>query len=125
MDMHIHMSYCTPSGFRILASNYLRITSHNLFSEIDELLEEVEATPAEIAEELMKSEDADIALGGLIKFLQNKKFESGKSDSDSGEAGYEEENESNECDIEVGNKRKTSRSIDKTGKTQKKPRSKK
>ncbi|KAK6281388.1 hypothetical protein POUND7_015213 [Theobroma cacao] len=77
MDMHIHMSYCTPSGFRILASNYLGITSHNLFTRIDELMMEVEVTPAEVAEELMKSEYADIALEGLIKFLQNKKLGSG------------------------------------------------
>ncbi|OMO88246.1 hypothetical protein COLO4_20348 [Corchorus olitorius] len=82
MDMHIHMSYCTPSGFRVLASNYLDITSHDLFHEIDQLLMEVEATPAELAEELMKSEDVDIALEVLIKFLQNKRLGSGKFDSD-------------------------------------------
>ncbi|KAL5760130.1 hypothetical protein ACOSQ2_018968 [Xanthoceras sorbifolium] len=75
MDMHIHMSYCTPSGFRILVSNYLRISSHNLFPEIDKLLTEVQVTPAEIAEELMKNEDADIALEGLVKFLQRRKIE--------------------------------------------------
>ncbi|KAK6252348.1 hypothetical protein QUC31_014068 [Theobroma cacao] len=105
MDMHIHMSYCTPSGFRILASNYLGITSHKFFTQIDELMMEVEVTPAEVAEGLMKSEDADIALGGLIKFLQNKKLGSGKLDSDGGEADFEEENESNECGTDVGNKR--------------------
>ncbi|OMO60450.1 ATPase, AAA-type, core [Corchorus capsularis] len=81
----------TPSGFRVLASNYLDITSHDLFDEIDQLLMEVEATPAELAEELMKSEDVDIALEGLIKFLQNKKLGSGKFDSNGGEAGLEEE----------------------------------
>ncbi|OMO60449.1 hypothetical protein CCACVL1_24140 [Corchorus capsularis] len=96
MDMHIHMSYCTPSGFRVLASNYLDITSHDLFHEIDQLLMEVEATPAELAEELMKSEDVDIALEGLIKFLQDKKLGSAKFDSDGEEAGVKEENESNE-----------------------------
>ncbi|OMO88247.1 hypothetical protein COLO4_20349 [Corchorus olitorius] len=102
MDMHIHMSYCTPSGFRILASNYLDITSHNLFHEIDQLLIKVEATPAEIAEELMKSEDVDIALEGLIKFLQNKKLGSGKLDSDGEEAGSRRKMKAmDECDIEV------------------------
>ncbi|ESR51315.1 hypothetical protein CICLE_v10031756mg [Citrus x clementina] len=49
MDMHIHMSYCNPSGFRILVSNYLGINDHNLFPEIDELLTKVEVTPAKIA----------------------------------------------------------------------------
>ena len=34
---------------------------------------DVEVTPAEVAEELMKSEDPDIALTGLVAFLQQKK----------------------------------------------------
>ena len=41
MDMHIHMSYCTPCGFKMLASNYLDITSHPigfLFLPITEAL---------------------------------------------------------------------------------------
>lgn len=33
----------------------------------------MEVTPAEVAEELMKSDDADIALTGLAAFLQQKK----------------------------------------------------
>lgn len=75
MDMHIHMSYCNPSGFRILVSNYLGINDHNLFPEIDELLTKVEVTPAKIAEELMKSEVAEVALEGLVEFLKRKKTE--------------------------------------------------
>ncbi|CAN6550905.1 unnamed protein product [Malus baccata var. baccata] len=73
MDMHIHMSYCTPSGFKILASNYLGIKTHHLFNEIEEFLKKLEVTPAEIAEQLMKSEEADKALAGLAAFLKNKK----------------------------------------------------
>ncbi|KAM2980223.1 hypothetical protein FF2_011692 [Malus domestica] len=38
MDMHIHMSYCTPSGFKILASNYLGTRTHYLSDEIEELI---------------------------------------------------------------------------------------
>nr|GMC56069.1 AAA-ATPase At3g50940-like [Ipomoea batatas] len=72
MDKHIQMSYCTFSGFKVLASNYLRIEEHALYQKIEELLLKVKATPAEIAEELMKNDDADIALGNLIIFLQNK-----------------------------------------------------
>lgn len=73
MDMHIHMSYCTPRGFRILASNYHGIQGHHrLFGEIDSLIENCEVTPAEIAEELMRSEDADLALEGVIKLLEKK-----------------------------------------------------
>ncbi|KAF3616607.1 putative inactive leucine-rich repeat receptor-like protein kinase-like [Capsicum annuum] len=76
MDMHIHMSYCTPSGFKILASNYLGIKNHWKLGQIEELITEVNATPAEIAEELTKSDHGDIALDGLIKF--NKKKEDSK-----------------------------------------------
>lgn len=73
MDMHIHMSYCTPCGFKTLAFNYLQITSHRLFGEIEEMIKEVEVTPAEVAEELMKSDEADVALEGLVEFLRRKK----------------------------------------------------
>ncbi|KAJ9169353.1 hypothetical protein P3X46_017557 [Hevea brasiliensis] len=74
MDMHIHMSYCTASGFKILASNYLKIKSHCLFTVIERLIEEVEVTPAEVAEELMKvDDDVDSALNGIVGFLQRKK----------------------------------------------------
>ncbi|KAK2969273.1 hypothetical protein RJ640_030814 [Escallonia rubra] len=72
MDMHIHMSYCTPPAFKFLASNYLGIDTHGTFGDIEELISEVEVTPAEIAEELMKSEEADVSLGGVLKFLRAK-----------------------------------------------------
>ncbi|KAK8625600.1 hypothetical protein V6N13_090466 [Hibiscus sabdariffa] len=106
MDMHVHMSYCTSSGFRVLASNYLCIDDHNLFDEIDELMMQVEVTPAQVAEELMKIEDTDIALKGLVEFLRDKKLRSENRNSDHGEADLVEENESNERDCGTGNKRK-------------------
>ncbi|KAF8413878.1 hypothetical protein HHK36_001872 [Tetracentron sinense] len=74
MDMHIHMSYCTTCGFKLLASNYLGISNHRLFAEIEKLLEKAEVTPAEVTGELMKSDDAETALHGLIKLLQSKKM---------------------------------------------------
>ncbi|KAB2620358.1 mitochondrial chaperone BCS1-A [Pyrus ussuriensis x Pyrus communis] len=43
------------------------------FNEIEEFLKQLEVTPAEIAEQLMKSEEADKALAGLAAFLKNKK----------------------------------------------------
>lgn len=78
MDMHINMSYCTTDGFRTLASNYLGIqgNDHNLGGEIEGLIESTEVTPAEVAEELMKSDNADVALEGLFNFLKRKKTES-------------------------------------------------
>ncbi|OMO75215.1 hypothetical protein COLO4_26257 [Corchorus olitorius] len=72
MDLHLHMSYCTFSGFRTLASNYLQIQDHPLFKEVERLLEKVQATPAEVAGELMKSELPYVALHGLIKFLSDR-----------------------------------------------------
>ncbi|KAG7971850.1 hypothetical protein I3843_07G155900 [Carya illinoinensis] len=78
MDVHLNMSYCSFSGFRTLASNYLQIQEHPLFGDIKELLEKTETTPAEVARELMKSDDAEVALQGLIKFLQSKKEETGQ-----------------------------------------------
>lgn len=105
MDMHIHMSYCTPGGFKILASNYLGLNYHNRFSEIEELITEVEVTPAEIAEELMKSEHADTALTGLIAFLWKKKKE--KINSNIGKEGKVNEEEKDEGEeVKVGCKRR-------------------
>lgn len=73
MDVHIHMSYCSPSGFRTLAKNYLGENGHHLFEEIDGLIQEIQVTPAEVAEELMKNSDPNAALQMFIQFLQEKK----------------------------------------------------
>ncbi|MBA0730798.1 hypothetical protein Golax_020309, partial [Gossypium laxum] len=92
MDMHIHMSYCNPQGFKLLASNYLGIHGyHHLFGEIEGLLQDIEVSPAQVAEELMKSEDPDIALGGLVKLLKRKKLEGdGPVDKDGKTVGIQE-----------------------------------
>ncbi|OIT06366.1 PREDICTED: AAA-ATPase At5g17760-like [Nicotiana attenuata] len=76
MDMHVHMSYLTSESFKVLASNYLEIHDphQGYFQEIQELIEGVQVTPAEVAEELMKSEDADVCLGGLVNFLKRKRI---------------------------------------------------
>ncbi|PKI54979.1 AAA-ATPase At3g50940-like isoform X2 [Punica granatum] len=83
MDMHIHMSYCTYLGFKLLAANYLEIPDtddenhchRRVFTEIKGLLAETQVTPAEVAEELMKSENPGVALDGLVKLLKQKKKE--------------------------------------------------
>lgn len=72
MDVHIHMSYCTPFGFRKLASSYLGISEHPLFMEVEELMLMAKVTPAEVGEQLMKSEESETALRGLLKFLKMK-----------------------------------------------------
>ncbi|KZV20173.1 hypothetical protein F511_01030 [Dorcoceras hygrometricum] len=72
MDVQLEMSYCTFKGFKILAANYLKIEEHGRFAEIEELLTNVKVTPAEVAGELMKSEDADTSLLCFIKLLLHK-----------------------------------------------------
>ncbi|TKY55847.1 mitochondrial chaperone bcs1 [Spatholobus suberectus] len=73
MDVHVHMSYCTPCGFRQLASNYLGIKEHSLFRQIEEAIQETQVTPAEVAEQLLKSRDIENSLEQLIDFLRKKK----------------------------------------------------
>ncbi|GKB17026.1 AAA+ ATPase domain-containing protein, partial [Tanacetum coccineum] len=74
MDMHIHMSYLTMDAFKTLAANYLNIhNNHWRFKEIKELLDCKEVTPAEVAEELLKSENVEVVLDGLVAFLKGKK----------------------------------------------------
>lgn len=76
MDKHIHMSYLTPEGFKLLASRYLGIEhEHPLFREIEELITKMNVSPAEVAEELLIDDDADTCLSGLIDFLKCKEVE--------------------------------------------------
>ncbi|KAH7651027.1 P-loop containing nucleoside triphosphate hydrolase protein [Dioscorea alata] len=72
MDMHIYMGYCSPCAFRTFALNYHNVDDHPLFEEIEALLKDTEVTPATVAEELMRSVDANVALQGLLQFLQCK-----------------------------------------------------
>ncbi|GMI78297.1 hypothetical protein like AT1G43910 [Hibiscus trionum] len=73
MDVHICMGYCTPAGFRKLASSYIGIKDDKLFGCIDELIKSIEVTPAEVAQQLMASDEPRVALQGLIEFLNTKK----------------------------------------------------
>ncbi|CAA0839254.1 P-loop containing nucleoside triphosphate hydrolases superfamily protein [Striga hermonthica] len=107
MDMHIHMGYCTPEGFDVLVLNYLEINDHPLFSEIKELIREIEVTPAEIAEHLMRNEDPSLALEGVLNLLKQKK----KVENVKNEKSEAKENEINgdydECNGVVEKKRKS------------------
>jgi len=65
-------------GFRILASNYLDISSDehpHLFAEIESLLDSVNLTAAQVAEEILRIEDPETALLEVIKLLKQKKSE--------------------------------------------------
>ncbi|PRQ47455.1 putative ATPase, AAA-type, core, AAA-type ATPase domain-containing protein [Rosa chinensis] len=89
MDMHIHMSYCTPRGFKTLALNYLGIqdtSEHHLCQEIEGLMESTNITTAEVCEELMRgggdTDDADVALEGLVTCLKRKRLETNKAEEE-------------------------------------------
>ncbi|PIA55817.1 hypothetical protein AQUCO_00700264v1 [Aquilegia coerulea] len=75
MDMHLNLSYCTPSGFKILASNYLKVEHHPLFDSIENLISNVEVTPAEVAEKLTKNDTTDVVVEELLDFLEKKKIQ--------------------------------------------------
>ncbi|KAJ4768687.1 P-loop containing nucleoside triphosphate hydrolases superfamily protein [Rhynchospora pubera] len=91
MDMHIHMGYCSLCGFRVLVKNYHSIDDHSMFPEIDGLLKEVEVTPAEVAEVLMKSDIADVALEGLVEFLKGKKERATEGEKEGENSGEEKD----------------------------------
>lgn len=83
MDMHIHMSYLTSDGFKHLASTYLNVDNdHPLLPEIDDLIRKNDVTPAEVAEELMKTDDVDSSLEEVLKFLNNKEASKNKNVED-------------------------------------------
>ncbi|KAG7626920.1 AAA-type ATPase N-terminal domain [Arabidopsis thaliana x Arabidopsis arenosa] len=76
MDYHIEMSYCRFEAFKVLAKNYLENESHDLYGEIGRLLEEVDVSPADVAENLMPKsdeDDADICFRRLVKSLEEEK----------------------------------------------------
>ena len=76
-------------GFKMLASNYLGITEQSLFSNIEMLIETTKA--AEVAEHLLKNEEPEIALRGLIEFLEGKKKESDETQASEAEGTEEVE----------------------------------
>jgi Domain associated at C-terminal with AAA/ATPase family associated with various cellular activities (AAA) len=79
MDKHIEMSYCDFESFKVLAQNYLGlgIERHELYGAIRRLLEEVQITPADVAESLMcvgfLRADAGEYLEKLIRTLRRRK----------------------------------------------------
>ncbi|KAE8010532.1 hypothetical protein FH972_006898 [Carpinus fangiana] len=97
MDVHVHMSYCTPCGFRLLVANYLGIKEHALFGEIEESMGTTQVTPAEVAEQLIKNDDPDIVLNGLIEFLKVKSKENEEAKAKKSET----DEEGNEIDQSV------------------------
>ncbi|OEL13076.1 hypothetical protein BAE44_0025905 [Dichanthelium oligosanthes] len=80
MDKNIKMSYCRFKAFKVLAGKYLDLKEHELFGEIQQLLEETDVPPADVAENLMlmpmmKKRDANTCLKGLVEALKKAKEE--------------------------------------------------
>ncbi|CAO2816236.1 unnamed protein product [Amaranthus hypochondriacus] len=79
MDVHIELSYCRKDAFRILAKNYLRVESHPMFESIERMLEDVNVTPAHVAENLMprsvRSTNAEDCLRNFFMFLEKMKVQ--------------------------------------------------
>ncbi|CAK9170023.1 unnamed protein product [Ilex paraguariensis] len=78
MDKHIELSYCSFEAFEVLAKNYLNLETHILFLKIREMLEEVNMTPADVAENLMPKTfpgEAETCLESLIGALEKAKEE--------------------------------------------------
>ena len=73
MDKHIHMGYCGSGAFRQLAATYHGVDDHPLFPEIEALLREVDAAPAELAERLLATDDAGAALESAARLLRDRK----------------------------------------------------
>ncbi|KAK3164885.1 hypothetical protein QOZ80_1AG0026080 [Eleusine coracana subsp. coracana] len=76
MDVHVHMGYCGFGAFKELAATYHGVDGdegHPLFPEIEALLREVDAAPAEVAERLLATDDADAAVEMVAKMLRNRK----------------------------------------------------
>jgi hypothetical protein len=76
MDKHIEMSYCGAPAFEFLARTYLGVEDHELFADVGALLQEVDMTPADVAENLTPKsadDDADSCLRGLVAALEKAK----------------------------------------------------
>ncbi|CAH8381486.1 unnamed protein product [Eruca vesicaria subsp. sativa] len=116
MDMHIYMGHCSFQGFKTLASNYLGLNDttmpHRLFPEIERLIDGGVITPAQVAEELMKSEDADMALEGLVNVLEKMRSDESSPVMKKKESRLEMEEMRVRRDTE-GSPRKSSKSIKK------------
>lgn len=119
MDRHIEMSYCDFESFRVLARNYLGLESHPLFGAIRGLLEEIDMTPADVAENLMPKtveEDAGVCLGILIEALENAKEEARKKLGEKEEKVEAEQGQEEEKAMLTKKKKKKEKAMEKGGK---------
>ncbi|KAK4270946.1 hypothetical protein QN277_019710 [Acacia crassicarpa] len=96
MDKHIELSYCCYEAFKVLAWNYLDVESHHLYTRIEELFQDTQMTPADVAENLMPKsveEEAETCLERLIEALETAKLEAKKKAEEEAKKKAEEEEE--------------------------------
>ncbi|KAI9085359.1 hypothetical protein K1719_032736 [Acacia pycnantha] len=96
MDKHIELSYCCYEAFKVLARNYLDVESQRLYPRIEELFQETQMTPADVAENLMPKsveEEAETCLERLIEALETAKLEAKKKAEEEAKKKAEEEEE--------------------------------
>ncbi|CAF2089985.1 unnamed protein product [Brassica rapa] len=106
MDNHIEMGYCRFEAFKVLAKNYLEIEWHELYGEIERLVEEIDMSPADVAENLMPKsdeEDAEVCLRRLVKSLEEERENSRK---------LAEEEEKKKAELEARRKKKMKKKAD-------------
>ncbi|CAI9782953.1 unnamed protein product [Fraxinus pennsylvanica] len=77
MDMHINMSYCSFSAFKILLKNYLEYEDTDLekpmLEELEGVVEVAEMTPADISEVLIKNRrDKNKAVRELLEAFKTR-----------------------------------------------------
>ncbi|KAF8697029.1 hypothetical protein HU200_036680 [Digitaria exilis] len=102
MDKHIYMGYCGFGAFKELAATYHGVDDdHPLFPEIEALLKEVDAAPAELAERMLATDDAGAALESAAKLLRDRKA----GTEEDGGAGYVKQK------LHVGPRRPRSRPV--------------
>ncbi|KAG0614373.1 hypothetical protein M758_6G171800 [Ceratodon purpureus] len=108
MDMHIHMSFCNFDVFKVLAMNYLSLSSDPLFEKIEQLLKEenVRITPAEVTEFLFEHKNNnELALQTLVEDLVRRTVEGDSVDeADAKDGSGEVELESEEVAAELASR---------------------
>ncbi|KAJ0254050.1 AAA-ATPase [Hirschfeldia incana] len=121
MDNHIEMSYCRFEAFKVLAKNYLEIEWHELYGEIERLLEETDVSPADVAETLMPKsdeEDADVCIRRLVKTVEEEKEKAKKLAEEEEKSEAEREERRRKRKEEAVEKKKKKEEEDKKKKTE-------
>ncbi|KAF2290775.1 hypothetical protein GH714_015390 [Hevea brasiliensis] len=104
MDVHIYMGHCTPAGFKKLVNTYLGIKDHLLFKCIEDLIQRIAITPAEVAQQLMKCEDPQVALESLMELINMKENQIEKNEAKRDEEVIKQEIVMLGKDVKLGDK---------------------